>query len=81
MGTAVVGSVGRVVIACDGQAGMYTKIRETLPGYIGDTAITPTEEKQILHTANKSVYSDIVINPIPSDYGKITWDGITLTVS
>jgi hypothetical protein len=35
----------------------------------------------VLATAEKVVTRNIVINPIPSNYGLITWNGSTLTVS
>lgn len=91
MGIAVVQTVGGVSqirdgvpslsIVGDGQAGMFVKVREALPAYTGAVSITPTNETQILDTADKSVYENITINPIPSNYGLITWDGAALTVS
>lgn len=51
------------------------------PVYTGETEVTPTQETQVLSTAGTSVLNDIVINPIPSNYGLITWNGLTLTVS
>ena len=52
-----------------------------LPEYTGAVEVTPTNEPQVLPTRNTAVFSDITINPIPSNYGLITWNGITLTVS
>lgn len=49
--------------------------------YDGPTEVTPGEEPQVLNTAEKVVARNIVINPIPSNYGLITWNGSTLTVS
>lgn len=49
--------------------------------YTGEYTITPTTETQTLATANKTLTRDIVINPIPSNYGLITWNGSTLMVS
>ena len=49
--------------------------------YDGPTEVTPGEEPQLLQTANKTIPQDIIINPIPSNYGLITWNGATLTVS
>lgn len=49
--------------------------------YTGDYQITPTSERQILHTEGKSMTGDLVIDPIPNNYGLITWNGSTLTVS
>lgn len=49
--------------------------------YTGETVITPTQETQTLVTTGKLIPADIVINPIPNNYGLITWDGTVLTVS
>lgn len=46
-------------------------------GYI----FTPSQEEQVIPMANKFVSRDIVINPIPSIYGLISWNGSYLTVS
>lgn len=69
-------------IPVDGEAGTVIKVTEhDLPVYSGQTEVTPSEETQTLQTANRTVLQNIVINPIPSNYGKITWNGSTLTVS
>lgn len=49
--------------------------------YDGPLSITPSEEKQTLDTAHKALTGNIVVEPIPSNYGKISWDGSVLTVS
>lgn len=49
--------------------------------YDGEIEFTPSEEEQIIHTQGTSVMTDLRINPIPSNYGLITWNGVTLTVS
>lgn len=49
--------------------------------YEGDYAITPGAEAVLLSTKDKRMTDDVVINPIPSNYGLITWNGSTLTVS
>lgn len=69
-------------IPMDGEAGTVIKVTEhDLPVYSGQTEVTPSEETQTLQTANRTVLQNIVINPIPSNYGRITWNGSTLTVS
>lgn len=69
-------------IPVDGEAGTVIKVTEhDLPVYSGQTEITPSEDTQVLQTANKTVLQNIIINPIPSNYGRITWNGSTLTVS
>ena len=57
------------------------EIGRRYPEYTGPTEITPTEETQTLSTEQKSGLSRIVVNPIPRNYGLITWDGRKLTVS
>lgn len=52
-----------------------------LPVYDGDYVITPGRTSVVLETKNKKVTDNIVINPIPQNYGLITWNGSVLTVS
>ena len=52
-----------------------------MPAYDGAIDITPSSDVQILETKNTVLYENIVINPIPSNYGRISWNGISLTVS
>ena len=49
--------------------------------YEGEYTVTPSDETQILPTADKKLAHDIVINPVPSNYGRISWNGSVLTVS
>lgn len=49
--------------------------------YTGGYEYTPSSLEQVISIAGKTAVQDIVINPIPSNYGLITWDGSTLTVS
>lgn len=55
--------------------------RVTPPQYTGPTTVTPTQEQQILRTQDFFLTEDIVIDPIPNNYGLITWNGSVLTVS
>lgn len=54
---------------------------EPLPYYEGEYEITPSIEAVTLNTANLSMAQDIVINPIPQNYGLITYNGGYITVS
>lgn len=49
--------------------------------YEGPYSVTPTEEAQTLQTKNFRMTDNIVVNPIPSNYGLITWNGSIITVS
>ena len=65
----------------DGEVGIVTKVVERdLPVYTGDTEITPSEEEQVLNTADKVMTRNIIINPIPENYGRLLYSGNTLTV-
>ena len=52
-----------------------------MPDYEGSYEVTPQAEAQTLATANRAMREDLVINPIPSNYGLITWNGQVLKVS
>lgn len=68
-------------IPVDGEAGTVIKVTEhDLPVYTGQTEITPSEDTQVLQTANRTVLQDIIINPIPENYGRLLYSGNTLTV-
>lgn len=49
--------------------------------YGGEYTVTPGEERQILPTGSKLMGQDMVIEPIPSNYGRITYNGTSITVS
>lgn len=49
--------------------------------YEGEYVITPSGAVQILATKNKKATQNITIQPIPQNYGLITWNGSILTVS
>lgn len=51
------------------------------PLYTGPYEFTPTQFSQVVEIDGKRAEGDITINPIPSNYGLITWDGSALTVS
>lgn len=42
--------------------------------YEGDYEVSPTTEPQVLSTANRLLNKNIVINPIPGQYGLVTYD-------
>lgn len=49
--------------------------------YRGSYAVTPGDDAQTLQTSGKFMEGDVVIAPIPNNYGLIAWDGSVLTVS
>lgn len=66
----------------DGTPEKIIKVTEyDLPVYDGTAEITPSNQAQVLQTSGKAVTRNIVVNPIPSNYGLVTWNGSILTVS
>lgn len=49
--------------------------------YEGTYEVTPSSSAQVLPTAFHKLLGDITVKPIPSNYGLITWNGSTITVS
>lgn len=49
--------------------------------YEGDYEITPSEELQTLPTANRMLARNIVVAPIPQNYGRITYNGGGITIT
>lgn len=49
--------------------------------YQGTYTVTPSTRTQTLNTEESFLNHNITIYPIPSNYGLITWNGSTLTVS
>lgn len=51
------------------------------PRYEGPYEVTPSAETQTLETSGMVMAGNVTVAPIPSNWGLITWDGATLTVS
>ena len=49
--------------------------------YHGEYTFTPSAQAQVIPTAGLVAEQDFVIEPIPNNWGLITWDGTTITVS
>lgn len=49
--------------------------------YTGDYEVIPSGEQQTIPINGKIANRDITIKPIPQNYGRVAWDGNTLTVS
>ncbi len=61
--------------------GVATETYRDREPYTGEYEATPTAFAQVFATAGKSMASDFTVNPIPNNYGLITYDGSTITVS
>ena len=51
------------------------------PDYSGPTSVTPSSAAQTLATSGTVLHADVVVAPIPSNYGLIQWNGAVLSVS
>ena len=68
---------GAVAVGIDESSPIVPTVEE----YHGTYEVTPAQTAQVLPTDGLLAVADIVINPIPSNYGLVTWNGSTLTVS
>lgn len=73
------GEVGLDIRIDGGEIGAFTPLYPN--AYAGATTVTPSEETQVLATAGLMVSDNITVDPIPSNYGLITWDGSKIIVS
>ena len=64
-----------------GLSGSHSMEAVQIPSYSGSTEFTPTDSVQVIEAAGFLFEENITINAIPSNYGLITWNGSTLTVS
>ena len=49
--------------------------------FTGEYEYTPSQETQRIPIEGLRATQDIIIDPIPQNYGLITWNGSTITVS
>lgn len=49
--------------------------------YDGPYEATPTEDAQTFPTTGKLMTADFIVAPIPTNYGRITYDGTTIHIS
>lgn len=48
--------------------------------YEGEYEFTPSEQTQVIDMSGQRAKQNIIINPIPSNYGRVTWNGTSLTI-
>lgn len=61
-------------------SGTITRFDGGYSPYTGAYEVTPTDEEQILDTANRYMTGQVVVSPVPENYGRLSWSGNTLTV-
>lgn len=53
-----------------------------IESYEGPFEATPTDAVQVFHTNGKVMGDDFVVNPIPQQYGRVTYDQTkTITIT
>ena len=53
---------------------------DAVPAYSGDYTVTPGDGVQVVRCAGLRMSTDIVVCAVPSSYGRIAWNGSTITV-
>lgn len=48
--------------------------------YTGEYTVTPGDEAVVLNTKHLRMTDNVTINPVPSTYGHIAWNGSYLSV-
>lgn len=49
--------------------------------YNGEYIIIPSEYEQTVDTEDRYFTANIIVKPIPSNWGKISWDGSVMTIT
>lgn len=76
----LIGGDCQLITDINGECGQFIQVH-TDDYYIGEYSVTPSDQQVILSTNNKVMYDNLVIEPIPSNYGKISWNGSYLLIS
>ena len=50
------------------------------PPYEGEYIVTPNENTQTLETRGKRLAQNVIVEPIPQNYGRISYSGSVITV-
>ena len=73
---------GTVIGRVSGSQGIGASVMAAIASpYHGAYTITPSEQAQTSPTAGMNLAQDIIVNPIPSNYGWRTYNGSVITVS
>ena len=77
---AEVGGISGTLSSVGGLSAKMNVPRTPSP-YTGTYTVTPTNTTQILNTSGLVMNDNVTIDPIPSNYGLITYNGGIITVS
>ena len=61
--------------------GLTIPLQAPVPVYAGAYEFTPTQNAQTIAISGLKAAQDIIIDPIPSNYGLVTWNGSFLRIS
>lgn len=75
-----VGTLAGEISEEQGLSGVLT-MAGSIPAFPGPYVITAGDTAQTISCAGLLMPQDIVVEAVPSNYGKIAWDGISLSVS
>lgn len=68
-------------VSFDGDLNVDFSGMHTAGEYTGTYEFTPSDVAQEIPTSNKILTQNIVINPIPSNYGLVAYDGSILSIT
>ena len=75
----------KVRLKVTGSSALHLKASEGVPiypvAYAGEYSVTPSAQAQTLSTEGLMMTGNVTVNPIPNNYGLITYNGSTITVS
>ena len=62
-------------------SGFKAHIETPFTFYDGSAEVTPSNEMIVLNTHGKILMRNIIVNPIPNNYGLVSWNGSFLRIS
>lgn len=76
--------LGQLSGSISGQGGAGGQLSQPnvtpLDPYVGEYTVTPSDVPIVLDTEGMRMLASVTVEAIPSNYGKITWNGMTLSV-
>ena len=75
------GDLYKVAFATDNDLHVDMSDMHSAGTYEGTYEVTPNLQTQTLQTTNKTLTQNVVVHPIPNNYGLITWNGTILSIT
>lgn len=54
---------------------------EKADAYMGPYTVTPSQDTQIVHVKDLKMVQNITVEPIPSYYGRVSYNGSVITIT